>query len=95
METGLTVGPIIWTSGTPINYTIPDGLASGVYTFNITASDGSGNSRSVAIIVTVISESPGGGIPFGNTFLIISVLCVISLIFIKKHRISPKKFKKS
>lgn len=86
VENGLTVGPIIWTSGTPINYTIPDGLTPGVYTFNITVTDGSGNSRSVAITVTVISETPEA-IPFGNAFLLFTALSIFGLIFAKNRKI--------
>jgi len=86
VETGLTIGPIIWTSGTPINYRIPDGLTPGVYTFNITVTDGSGNSRSVAITVTVISETPEV-IPFGNAFLLFTALSIFGLIFVKKRKI--------
>jgi hypothetical protein len=84
--TGVVVGPISWTSDTRINYIIPDDLAAGVYTFNITVNDSSGNSASATITVTV-NNPTGEAIPFGNVFLLITALTIISLIIISKKRI--------
>jgi len=83
---GISIGPLTWSSGDPINYTIPDGLAPGVYTFNITFTDDNGNSASGIITVTITGGSPGG-IPFGNSFLIITLLSIFGLIFVKKRKI--------
>ena len=86
---GLVVGPITWTSGDPINYELPEGLAPGTYNFTITLTDDNGNSASGIITVTVTGGTPGG-IPFGNTFLIIAIVTIISLVFTKRRKISSK-----
>ena len=80
---------ITWSSGDLINYTFPDGLASGVYTFNITLTDGSGNSASHFITVT-ITGGEGGAIPFGNYFLIFIGMSICYLLLSKKHKILKK-----
>ncbi len=81
--TGIVAGPTVWTSGNAINYNITDGLAPGVYTFNITFTDESGNSISKTVTVTITE----GAIPFGNFFLIFLGFSVICLIFTKKRQI--------
>jgi len=86
---GTVAGPTAWTSGNAINYNIPDGFTPGVYTYNITFTDESGNSISNTVTVTIVDddETPGGVIPFGNFFLIFIGLSVICLIFTKKRQI--------
>ena len=88
LETGIVIGPITWSSGSPITYDIPDGFDPGVYTFNITLTDESGNTASTTVSVTITSAPPGGGIPFGNLFLLITFLSIISLIITKKRYIT-------
>ena len=88
--TGIVAGPTTWTPGVSITYNIPDGFSPGVYTYNITFSDESGNSISNIVTVTINSiddEPPGGEIPFGNFFLIFIGFSVICLIFTKKRQI--------
>jgi len=88
--TGIVAGPTAWTSGSAINYNIPDGFAPGVYTYNIIFTDESGNAISNTVTVTINSiddEPPGGAIPFGNFFLIFIGLSVVCLIFTKKRQI--------
>jgi hypothetical protein len=87
METGLIIGPYSWTSDTPINYYIPEGLSAGTYSFNITVTDDGGNSASYVISVTIRSES-GGAISFGNYFLLIITLMIIGLSIIKKKKLT-------
>jgi len=89
---GIVAGPTVWTSGVAITYNIPDGFDPGVYTYNITFTDESGNSISNTVTVTINSiddddEPPGGTIPFGNFFLIFIGFSVICLIFTKKRQI--------
>ncbi|MHA1749462.1 MAG: hypothetical protein ACTSYF_12550, partial [Promethearchaeota archaeon] len=91
--TGIVTGPTAWTSGSAINYNIPNGFAPGVYTYNITFTDESGNSISNTVTVTINSiddddDPPGGAIPFGNFFLIFIGFSVICLIFTKKRQIA-------
>jgi len=86
---GISVGPLTWSSGDPINYTIPDGLASGVYTFNITITDDNGNSASGTITVTITDGTPEG-IPFGETFLLITLVSVVCLVIIKTRKTKLK-----
>ena len=89
----MQVGGIAWTSGVAITYNIPDGFAAGVYTYNITFSDESGNSISDTVTVTInsgVPSPPAGGIPFGNVFLIFIGISVIYLIFAKKRKIFRK-----
>ncbi len=47
---------VAWTSGTPVVYNIPDGLASGVHTYRINFEDYQGNSASDTVLFTV--EAP-------------------------------------
>jgi len=88
---GIVAGPTAWTSGVAITYNIPNGFDPGVYTYNITFKDESGNSISNIVTVTINSidddEMPGIVIPFGNSFLIFIGFCVICLIFTKKRQI--------
>jgi hypothetical protein len=84
--TGIIVTSTPWASNTPVVYNIPDGFALGVYTYNITFTDESGNSISNTVTVTIVDDD-GGGIPFGNFFLIFIGLSVIFLIFAKKRQI--------
>ncbi len=86
---GIVVGPITWTSHSPINYEIPNEFAPGVYNFTITLTDDSGNTASGTITVTITSTYPGG-IPFGDTFLVITVLSIFGLLFAKKRKIVRK-----
>ncbi|MBA7584344.1 hypothetical protein ES708_26297 [subsurface metagenome] len=86
---GIVAGPTAWTSGVAITDNIPDGFDPGVYTYNITFTDESGNSISNIVTVTINSiddEPPGGAIPFGNFFLIFIGLSVVCLIFTKKRQ---------
>jgi hypothetical protein len=84
--TGIVVTSTPWADNTPVVYNIPDGFAPGVYTYNITFTDESGNSISNTVTVT-INSIPGGAIPFGNSFLIFIGFSVICLIFTKKRQI--------
>jgi len=89
--TGIVVTSTPWADNTPVVYNIPDGFAPGaltpgVYTYNITFTDESGNSISNTVTVT-INLIPGGAIPFGNSFLIFIGFSVICLIFTKKRQI--------
>ncbi len=90
VETGLTIGPLAWTSETQINYNIPQGLQAGVYTFNITVTDVSGNSATHIITVTINSATPGGGIPFGDTYLLFTIISIVVLYITSKRRIFSK-----
>ena len=87
--TGIVTGPTAWTSGNVINYNIPDGLSPGVYVYNITFTDESGNS--ISNIVTVTINSAGVSIPFSNYFLIFFGFSIICLIFTYKKK-SIRKF---
>ena len=87
LGTGIVAGPTAWTSGGNVIYNIPDGLTSGVYTYNITFLDQSGNSVSDTVTVTITPEEI---IPFGNFFLIFIGLSVIYLIYAKKRKIVSK-----
>jgi len=74
--TGIIAGPTVWTSGNAINYNIPNGFSPGVYTYNITFTDESGNSISDTVTVTIVDdddEPPGGAIPF-ELIIIASVI---------------------
>ena len=89
--TGIVVTSTPWADNTPVVYNIPDSFAPGaltpgVYTYNITFTDESGNSISNTVTVT-INLIPGGAIPFGNSFLIFIGFSVICLIFTKKRQI--------
>ncbi len=83
--TGIVVTSTSWANNTPVVYNIPDGFSPGVYTYSITFTDGSGNSISNTVTVTI--NSIGDAIPFGNFFLIFIGFSVICLIFIKKRHI--------
>jgi len=93
--TGVVSGPTTWTSGTVISYNIPDGFAAGVYTYSITFTDGSGNSVSDTVTVTVAAsgEPPTDGIPFGNFFLVFIGLGIFCLIASEKRNIVRKSSK--
>ena len=84
---GIVIGPLTWTSGDPISYDIPASLEPGVYVFTITISDDNGNSASSTVTVTVTGSPGGGAIPFdGITFLVITIISTISLIYLKKRK---------
>ena len=72
LGTGIVAGPTVWTSGVAITYNIPDGFSPGVYTYNITFTDESGNSISNTVTVT-IKSIPGGALPF-ELIIIASVI---------------------
>jgi hypothetical protein len=82
---GVVVGPISWVSEAPINYIIPDDLAAGVYVFNITVTDSSGNSASATITVTV-NNPTGGEIPLGNYFFLFLGISIICLLIATKYK---------
>ena len=86
LGTGIVEVPTAWNSGVTILYNIPIGFAPGVYIYNITFTDGSGNSISNTVSVT-INSSLEGAVPFGNFFLVFVGFSVIYLIFIKKRQI--------
>ena len=83
--TGIVVSSTPWASNTPVVYNIPDGFFPGVYMYNITFADESGNSISDTVTVTI--NSIGDVIPFGNSFLIFIGFSVVCLIFAKKRQI--------
>ncbi len=85
--TGIVTGPTTWTSRNVISYNITDGLSPGVYVYNITFADESGNSISNTVTVTINSVS----IPIGNYFLIFFGFSIICLIFTSKKK-SIRKF---
>ena len=84
--TGIVV-PTTWISGNAITYNIPDGLAPGVYVYNITLTDLYGNSFSDLVSVTV-EEKPAStdNIPFGNFYLIFIAIGIITLIIKIKRK---------
>jgi len=88
--TGIVVSSTPWASNTPVVYNIPDGFSPGIYVYTITFTDEGENSISNAVTVTISSiddETPGGEIPFGNSFLIFIGFSVICLIIAKKRQI--------
>ena len=90
LGTGIVSGPTAWTSGNIIDYSIPLGFEPGVYTYNITFIDESGNSASsiVAVTITDVEEPPTDGIPFGYAFLLFTGISVIYLLIVKKKKIT-------
>ena len=88
---GVVEGPLIWTSGVPITYNIPDGLAVGTYIYIIIFLDENSNTISDTVTLTINSSSPSEPtVPFGNLFLIFIGLSVVCLIFVNKHQIQRK-----
>ena len=79
-----------WISGVAITYNIPDVFGIGIYTYNITFSDESGNSISNTVKLT-INSAPEGAIPL-DLIIIASVIGggavigVAVVIIIKKKR---------
>jgi hypothetical protein len=86
---GIVIGPLTWTSGKPIVYDIPDGLATGTYVFDITIIDESGNTATatITVTVTVSGGTSNGTIPFGGSFVLISIATIIGLVVLRKRRI--------
>ena len=87
---GIVIGPTAWVSGVAITYNIPDVFGIGIYTYNITFSDESGNSVSNTVKLT-INSTPEGAIPF-ELIIIVSVIGggavigVAVVIFIRRKR---------
>jgi len=54
---GIVAGPFIWTSGTLINYNIPDGFVVGVYVYTINFTDDNGNSIIDSVIFNVDDDT--------------------------------------
>ena len=87
---GIVIGPTAWASGVAITYNIPDVFGIGIYTYNITFSDESGNSISNIVKLT-INSTPEGAIPF-ELIIIVSVIGggavigVAVVIFIRRKR---------
>jgi len=87
---GIVIGPTAWISGVAITYNIPEVFGIGIYTYNITFSDESGNSISNTVTVT-INSTPEGAIPF-DLIIIASVIGggavigVAVVIFIRRKR---------
>ena len=87
--TGIVVGPTVWTSGNTINYNIPDRFTPGVYVYNITFTDESGNYITDTVKITVrevTTDGGGGAISFGNYYLIFLVIGIISLTIVQKRK---------
>jgi len=74
---------------TPINRTTP-----GVYNYTIEYFDDQNQFGIPDTVIITIEEPsssvPGGNIPFGNSYLLITILSILSLIILIKHRIFSK-----
>ena len=85
---------VAWTSGTPVVYNIPDGLAPGIHTYRINYEDYQGNSASDTVLFTVEEEEeeppvePPPGIPGFEPLIILGTgaIAAIGLISIIKKR---------
>ena len=94
------VSATAWTDGTPVVYNIPDALAAGIHTYEITFSDDTGNSASDTVLFTVdapVGEEeeeeeeetpPPPGIPGFEPLIILGTgaIATIGLISIIKKR---------
>ncbi len=92
--TCIVAGPTAWMSGIDITYNIPDGMAAGIYVYNITIVDANGNSISDSVSLTVSPPASNGdppadtppGIP-GFDLMILSIISTISvIILLQKNR---------
>ena len=85
---GIITGPTFWDSGTGITYEIPDGLDPGEYIYTIIIEDDFGNSVSDSVTFTV-TEKPEDPkvIPFGNTFLIFTILSFLGILVVMTRKI--------
>ncbi len=85
---GIVKGPTSWTSGLAINYNIPDGFTPGEYTYIITFTDESGNSISDTVTVTIEEEvvTPGGGIPFGDYYILFLGIGIATLLLVERKK---------
>lgn len=88
--TTTVVAATAWTSGTPVTYNIPDGLAPGAHTYEITFSDANGNTVSDSAVMTVNqATSEGPAIPGFEPLIVIGITAIgaIGLIAFKKKKI--------
>ena len=90
LGTGIAVDHTAWTSGDPVTFYFPDGLASGTYSYVITFYDETGNSATHTVLFIVREPVPGPTIPgFSIPMLIgISVCTVVMALLIVKKKSS-------
>jgi len=91
--TTTVVAATAWSSGGAVTYNIPDGLAPGIHTYEITFSDTNGNTISDTATMTVnpASTTPPPetpAIPGFNPLIVIgfTTIATIGLIILKKKR---------
>ncbi|MFW9989456.1 MAG: hypothetical protein ACFFC3_12440 [Candidatus Odinarchaeota archaeon] len=83
----IVTGPTTWSNNTEITYNIPDGLSAGKYNYIVNFTDDFDNSITDTVTITIeTAEENGGGIPFGNYYLIFLVIGIISLVIVQKRR---------
>ena len=77
-----------WTSGTPVTYDIPDGIAISVTTYEITFTDLNGNTATDSVTVTVEATSDAPAIPGFEPLIVIGIATIVSigLIALKKKK---------
>jgi len=85
---GIVKGPTSWTSGLAITYDIPNDFAPGEYTYIITFTDQTGNSISDTVTVTIEEEdvTPGGGIPFGDYYILFLGIGIATLLLVERKK---------
>ena len=85
---GFLEGSGTWTSDTNYTFNV-DGLSPGLYVYTIEVSDQLGQTSSGTVMVTVLPVSDSdSGIPFGNSWILFSIISIIGLIFyIKKKKL--------
>jgi hypothetical protein len=87
---GILTGPISWTSGSDVSYTIPEGLSIGEHFFTINFTDLAGNYATDTVKITIQEEPPDDepppAIPFGNWFLVFMIISIIGAVVIQKRK---------
>ncbi len=86
--TTTVVAATAWTNGTPVTFNIPDGLASGLHTYEINFSDTGGNNVSDSAVMTVNPTSGGPAIPGFEPLIVIGITAIgsIGLVVLKKKK---------
>jgi len=87
---GTTVGSATaWTSGTEVEFNVPDGLDAGDHVFEITFTDDEGNSVTSDMVVMTVGAAPAAAIPGYELPIVLGVFTIGTIgiiIFIKKKK---------